>query len=105
MVQWGALVLWAYSHVKVCLRCQGSRDQIPLLPVLFSDGSASQLEIDGSTSDRKKRRKRKQLKSDGSVRQLRRKRFAQRNSIQEWLRERTNGFASKAIKWSTPVVD
>ena len=31
--------------------------------------------------------------------------FARRNSIQEWLRERINRFASKAIKWSMPVVE
>ena len=37
---------------------------------LSFDGSARQLEIDGSVSDRKKGRKRKQLESDGSARQL-----------------------------------
>ena len=52
---------------------QGSNPAVADFYFLSFDGSARQLEIDGSVSDRKKRRKRKQLKSDGSASQLKTK--------------------------------
>ena len=52
---------------------QGLRDRIPPSSILSFDGRAGQLKIDGSVSDWKKRRKHKQLESDGSARQLKQK--------------------------------
>ena len=102
--------LWVYLSVN-SQRRQGLRDQISLSPILLSffrwKRKATRIYGSVRTFKRREWKRRTQLDGDGSVRQLKEEiqSWRWRNSIQEWIRERINGFASKAIKWSTPIVE